>query len=132
MIPASDGAEPDKNRRKRPKHDHDGDNANRHQGGREKPGIPDAEDCLRAMAQLAGLVAMGLMKPAQANAIRAAFEVVLRHHKDKAKEAEKGLSNADVMELLRKDPQLLSLLEPLLTSDQVAMVMKAAGGSTDG
>ena len=33
--------------------------------------IPGTEECLRAMSVLAGLVAMGLIRPGQANAIRA-------------------------------------------------------------
>ena len=67
---------------------------------------------MRAIAQLAGLVAMGMLKPAQANAIRAGFRDILQYHKSKAKEAEKTVSNADVMDLLQKDPKLLTCWRP--------------------
>jgi hypothetical protein len=107
-----------------------GDHQNR-PGYREKPSIPTLEDCLRAMAQLAGLVAMGLLKSSEANAIRGAYREILQHHKSEAKQSETSLSNADVMEVLRKDPQVLSLLEPLLTPEQVAMVMQNTEASTD-
>jgi hypothetical protein len=75
---------------------------------------------------------MGFLKPPQANTIRASYREILQQHKAKAREAEKGLSNANVMEVLRKDPQLLSMLEPLLTAEQVAMIMKATHDGGNG
>ena len=91
---------------------------------KKKFGIPSEQKCLHAMERLAGLVAMGLLKPAQANSIRAAYREILQYHRSRAKEADKNLANADVLELLRTDPKLLSLLEPLLTEEQVTMVTK--------
>jgi hypothetical protein len=133
LIPAPQGAEQQNTSDdQKPGNDRNvgGDHQNR-PGYREKPSIPSLEDCLRAMAQLAGLIAMGLLKPSEANAIRAAYREILQHHKSRAKEVEKTLANADVMEVLRKDPQLLGLLEPLLTPEQVAMVMQTAEDDTD-
>ena len=104
----------------------------RRQRHSKKPGVPSENDCLLAIAQVAGLVAMGLLKVGQANAIRAAYRDILSHHKGKAKEAEKSLSNSDVMDLLKKDPKLVNLLAPLLTSEQLDMVMNAGDEDTDG
>jgi hypothetical protein len=133
MIPGPGGAEPEKTG------DEDTHGSSRDNGsarGRQqchppKPSIPSPEDCLRAFAQIAGLVAMGILKPAGANAIRSAYREILQHHKAKAKEAEKSLTNADVMDLLRKDPKLLNLLAPLLTSEQLDMVMNAGNEGAD-
>ena len=98
----------------------------------KKPPIPSPEDCARSMAQLIGLVTMGLLKPAQANTIRNALRDLLQYHQGKAKEAETGLANADVLDLLKKDPTVLSLLEPLLTEAQIEMIMKNANDVNGG
>jgi len=133
MIPAPDGAEPDKPGDQQTQGKTRGGNAGqRQQRHSKKSSIPSPEDCLWALAQIPGLLAMGMLKPAQANAICSSYREILRHHKDKAKEAESGLASADVMDLLRKNPQMLSLLEPLLTEEQVALVMKAVGSGGDG
>jgi hypothetical protein len=87
---------------------------------------------LRALAQLAGLVALGVLTPAQANSIRASYREILQFHLKSQSRDPKGLSNADVLELMRKDPRILSMLEPILTEEQVAMVMKGAKGDRGG
>lgn len=91
--------------------------------------ILSENDCLRRIARTAELVALGVFKPSVANALRSSYRDILQHHKAKAKEAEKNLSNGDVIEVLKKDPRLLSLLEPLLSQEQVDMIMKSADGS---
>ena len=134
MIPAPGEAEPDRPGKEQTQGNDSGDGTRGHRQSRSarKPPIPSEEQCLQALTQLAGLVALGLLKPAQANTIRGTYRDILQHHKSKAKEAEKGLSNADVLGLLRKHPEILSLLEPLLTEEQIAMVMKEVGGGGDG
>ena len=131
MIPGPGGAEPEKTGHKQAQGKNGGggagadashDSRQRHS---KKRGIPSENDCLLAIAQVAGLAAMGLLKVGQANAVRAAYRDILSHHKSKAKEAEKSPSNSDVMDLLRKDPKLLNLLAPLMTSEQIDMVMNA-------
>lgn len=95
-------------------------------------GIPTIEECLRALAQVPGLVAMGILEPAQANAIRSTYREILLHHKSTAKETERTISNADVMDLLRKSPKVLDLLTPLLTPEQLDMIMAASNEEEDG
>ncbi len=109
----------------------DDDRSQRHEHSK-KTGIPSENDCLRAIAQMAGLVALGLLEPAQANSARASFRELLAHYRGRAREAEKGLSNANVMDVLRQDPKLLDLLAPLLTSEQIDMVMNATNEGADG
>jgi hypothetical protein len=85
---------------------------------------------LGAIAQLARLVAMGSLKTAQANAIRAAFREILLYHRNKSKEAEKGISTVELLDVLGKDPKLLPLFEPLLSQEQVEWILRA--GDSDG
>ena len=73
---------------------------------------------------------MGLLETAQANAIRASFREILLYHRSKTKEAEKGISNVELLDVLRKDPKLLSLFEPLLSQEQVEWILRA--GDSDG
>lgn len=118
------------------KHQHNKQGPNR-AGQRErrqpkKPFIPGPDDCLQAFAQVAGLVAMGILKPAQANTILAAYRGIYQHHMVQAKQAEKGLGNADVLELARKDPKLAELLSPLLTPEQLEMLVRDAEDDADG
>jgi len=99
--------------------------------GRRKHGsIPSKEACLAALAQLAGAVALGLLKPAQANAMRTNYVEILRHHqRNESRDDRQGIANEDVVELMRSNPQAFSILEPFLTDDQIDMVMR---GSRDG
>ena len=65
---------------------------------------------------LPGLVALGVLKPAQANAIRGTYREILQYHQgSRARAGREGLPTPDVLELARKDPHLLSMLEPILT-----------------
>ena len=131
-TPAPDGAEPKKTggRRRRPRRQPDGADQDLRRPNR--PAIPSAEDCLRALTRLPGLAATGILTPPQVNAIRGVHGEILRYYRAEAKGPEKGLPDAKILEVMRKDPQLLSWLEPLLTTDQVAMVMKAAEEDEDG
>jgi hypothetical protein len=95
--------------------------------------IPDADDCLDALARLPGLLAMGLIKPGHANAMRAIYHEILQHHeRSQDRDNRQGLANADVIDLMRKDPKILSVLEPFLSQEQVDMIMQSAGDSDDG
>ena len=94
---------------------------------RKRGPIASMEDCLIALASLAGAVAMGLLKPAQANSIRASYTEILRYHqKNETRSDRNGMADADVMEIMRKDPHMFSMLEPFLTDEQIDLVMKNA------
>ena len=131
MIPGPD-AEPEKSRKKQAggaDRDTRGADQQRQHDARATNGhIPTEKECLSAIARVAGLVAMGKLKPAAANTIRSSFRDILQHHKAKTREAEKNLADGDVLGILAKDPMMLSLLEPLLSQDQIEMIMNRAGG----
>ncbi len=101
-------------------------------GRRKDQHIPTVEECLAALMQLNAAVALGIFVPSQANAIRANYTEILRHHQKMSGNADrKGIATADVMELMRKDPKILSIVTPFLSDEQVAMIMKNSG-RTDG
>ena len=61
------------------------------------------------------------------------YREILQHHRQsQARNDHQGLSNADVLRLVRGNPEVLSLLEPLLTDEQVAMVMGQTRGGDRG
>jgi len=99
-------------------------------------GYPGEEQCLAAIARLAGLVAIGMLKPSQANSIRASFAEILRFHRAaKGAREQQRLEDADLIGLLRTNPELLAMLEPLLTEDQIDMLTREAAANeaqTDG
>jgi hypothetical protein len=103
-------------------------------GGRRRAQqkIPTIDECLDALGKLAGAVALGFLSPAQANAIRGSYAEILRHHRQgRGREDGRNLADAQVLDLLRRDPTMLSALEPFLSDAQIDLVMRQdteAGG----
>jgi hypothetical protein len=95
-------------------------------------GIPRLEECLRALAALPGLIALRLLTTSQANAIVRVYHTILQHHPGQAGGKEQHLSDVDVLELLKKDPRLCSMLEPFLTEEQIDLIFKQSGNSSAG
>jgi hypothetical protein len=94
---------------------------------------PDSDACLSALGQLPGLIAMGLVTTAQANAIRGVYNTILQHqHRSRAGGDQQQLDDVHVMEVLRTNPGMLSMLEPLLTDEQIAAVMEEVKDDKDG
>lgn len=92
--------------------------------GRRPAGkILSSQECLVGMSQLPGMLTLGFMKPAQANAVRAAYRDIL-DCLERASQAGSTapLSNDDVLGILRKNPELLNSLGPLLTDEQFELV----------
>ena len=99
-------------------------------GADKRRGYPDEEQCLAAIARLAGLVAMGLLTTSKANSIRASFSEILRWHRAaRGSREQQRLEDADLIGLLRTNPELLAMLEPLLTEDQIEMLTREAGAN---
>jgi hypothetical protein len=132
MISGPGDAEPEKLGNEQSQNGNRRESAGHHGEPRsQRPALPSEADCLLAIARVAGLIAMGFLTPSQGNAVRAAFRDILQHYKGKAKDAQQPVSNADVMDVLRTDPKLLDLLAPLLTPDQLDMVMNAGDEGAD-
>ena len=97
----------------------------RRDGRDRRASIPSAEECLAALNQLTGAVALGLVKPAQAATIRANYAEILKYHRSQGQAATGPVvADADVLELLRQDRRLLEIMEPFLTDAQLDLIMK--------
>ena len=83
------------------------------------------DDILTALGQIPGLITMGLITTAQANAIRGVYSTMLQRHQHVGRSRDQAhLDDADVMQLLRENPSMLNMLSPLLTDQQIAAVMQ--------
>jgi hypothetical protein len=98
-------------------------------GSRRRETVRDREWILNALAALAGLVAIGTIKPAKANAIRACYDSMLKGSQSNEQQSTaEVLSNAQLLEAMRLDPEVFNLLEPLLTDEQIALIMQGGDG----
>ena len=92
----------------------------------------DVHMCLEALSRLPGLVLMGYVRPAQANAIRGTLETILRHyHQSGSTRTASPLHGIDIMSILRTHPHLINLFEPLLTDEQLESLMQEAKDGDD-
>ena len=65
--------------------------------------------------------------------MRGAFNSVLQHHRHQpAGKVGNALDQPRLLELVRANPELANLLEPMLTDEQIAMVLQNAKDGTHG
>jgi len=103
--------------------------------GREcrHPHVPDRQACLLRLAQLPGLVALRMLTPSQANVMRGVYRDILQEHRSsQTAGGQQALPDATVLELARTSPEVVNLLAPLLTDEQVAALMRASKDGCDG
>lgn len=118
------GAEPSGHRKRAP-----------HGPGQQhpKPEITSREECLRALRQLPGLVAVGAITPNVGNSIRAVYDTILKHHEREEGAQGETLRDADVVSIFRISPEVANMLDPLLTDHQREILFKdATEGGDDG
>jgi hypothetical protein len=84
--------------------------------------IPSKQEILAKLAQIPGLVAIGILKPASANSMRGVYAELLRSLTG-GNDARQALATSDVLAAAREHPELLKLLSPLLTDEQVELLM---------
>jgi hypothetical protein len=85
------------------------------------------EECMYLLDQLPGLLAMGSISPAQSNSIRGAIREILAFHQRPAGgSATAAALDRDLLERLRREPQLMNTLAPLFTAEQIATLMGTA------
>jgi prophage DNA circulation protein len=89
-----------------------------------KTQIPSRDDCMQALAQLPGLIAMKVLTPAQASAIRSTYQALLAEL-GRQQGSMSQLADDQVLQILRQQPELLQILEPLLTDEQIAVVLRS-------
>lgn len=91
------------------------------------PRVLSTQDCLAGLSQLPGLIAIGMLKPAQANAMRGPFNDILRYHQQAGRTGGAGtVADENVLEMLRQQPELLRFFEGVLTPEQIEMIMREA------
>lgn len=100
---------------------------------RPAPHVADERECLAALTQLPGLVAVGLLKTGPANAIRGVYATLLQHHRSSASQTGGGPAVDDgMLDLLRRHPEMAKLLAPILSDEQLALFMKRAAEEEHG
>lgn len=103
----------------------------RGQAGSAKRRIASEEDCLAALSQLPALVTMGLVDLKQANAYKGIYAVILQHYQRKQANSDRPiLDQPGLADLLRKNPDLANLLEPLLSVEQIEALMRQGHDDT--
>jgi hypothetical protein len=94
--------------------------------------VYDVQRCLEALSQLPGLLTMGYVRPAKANAIRSTLEAILRHYRQTGStRSESALQGIDIISILRMHPDLINLFEPLLTDEQLESLLQEAKDGDD-
>ena len=91
---------------------------------RQADSILSEAQCLAGLSRLPGLLAFNMIKADKSNAMLGAFREILRHHssaKDPGRNA--GIVDDDMLAVLRKNPELFQLLEPLLTDEQIELIL---------
>lgn len=89
---------------------------------------PSEEQCLAALAKLAGLVILGYVRARDAIAVRSMFSEILRWHRASKSGGEaRRIDDADLRSMLRTNPELANLLAPLLTDDQIDLMFRMNG-----
>ena len=97
---------------------------------RAKPRIASEEECLAGLSQLPGLLTLGVIAPKLADSMRGAFNSILQHYRHQpAGKVTNALDQPRLQEIVRANPELVNLLEPLLTDVQIELLLKQ---STDG
>jgi hypothetical protein len=92
---------------------------------RRRPRILSVEDCLAALSQLPALTTMGMLTTTRVNTIRSVYTTILQYHERQQSGPSRTITNEKgLAELLREQPQLASLLEPVLTDEQIEMFVR--------
>jgi hypothetical protein len=102
-----------------------GENHRAEQPRRGRPRIASEENCLAALTQLGSLATLGMLTTAQVNAIRGIYSTLLQYHQRQQSGPARTVGNEqELVRQLRKNPELANLLEPLLTKEQIEMLLR--------
>lgn len=94
-------------------------------GRSRAPHILSEEECLAALGQIPAALLCGLLTPAKANSMRAAYTSLLQHHQQRRRSGEErgGVDHDGLVEMLSRHPEYANLLEPFLSDDQIAAIL---------
>lgn len=95
--------------------------------------IASRDEIMQRLESVAGLVAIDVLKPQQANVMKGIYHTLLQEHaRGQSSAAQAGGIDDAMLPRLQTQPELLNLLTPLLTDAQVRMVMQAHAPNGDG
>jgi hypothetical protein len=85
------------------------------------------------LGRIPGLVTLGFLTTSKANAIRGAIAELLRwHSSSKYGREQRRVDDESLLSMLRTNPELMGLVEPLLTDEQIDLVTGAAAAQGAG
>ena len=94
--------------------------------------IASVDDCLAMLSRLPSLVTLGLLSTAQANTIRSPCTAILQHHERQQSGPSRTVVNEkDLAKLFRTHPEYAKLFEPVLTDEQIAMLVRGGKDAGD-
>lgn len=91
--------------------------------GSQDAEIPSVDKIAAMLLKLNGLVMMNIISAAQASVIQRSLRTLLDIQLKRVPGDRQGLSQDALAELYRKDPRIVSLLEPFLSEQQVDWLM---------
>lgn len=98
---------------------------------RETP-IPGVEQILQMLLQLNGAVMLGLMSTKEANVIHRNLKTILEIQTKRGSREEGGPTHEALIDLCRRDPNILNVIEVFLSDEQVDWIMNEISGDSNG
>jgi hypothetical protein len=83
-------------------------------------------EILFKLDQLSGLVAIGVVPPAKANSMRSIYHTMLSNLGDSSPVGAAAVADDDVVKIMQLGPELLKVIQPLLTPDQLNLIIREA------
>jgi hypothetical protein len=128
QLPAPEPGDAEPNRQHENAQQQAGDEPRAHSQSRTKSRhVASEEDCLAALSQIPAMLALGMLTPTKANAMRAVYSSILQHYRQtQARTDGTGGTNDGLAAILADHPEYASLLEPMLSDEQIARILAQA------
>ena len=94
--------------------------------------IPTVDQILQMLVQLTSAVTIGMMSTKEANVINRNLRTILDVQMKREGRDAGGPSHEALVELCRRDPRTLNILEPFLTDDVLESLAKGVTEGPDG
>jgi hypothetical protein len=95
------------------------------QSGEERR-VSSKHEILYKLELMPGLVATGLLPAARANSMRGIYQTMLSNLNDSSPGGAAAIANEDLVAVLRAQPDLLKVLKPFLTPEQLDLIVREA------
>ncbi len=106
-----------------PEDDASSPNSGSHTRSSRRRRIPSVEELLAMLHDLNGLVALRVLSPSQASVIQRNLRILLDTQLKRTQEERLGVAEEALADLCRANPQVLNLLAPFLSDEQVEWLM---------